>query len=236
VLEKAREQAGQEADNLRQEVDEVRRALARARQPLEALKPVQQRVEEITTTVQQAVAREDAPQAEGLPLRLGEKVRVRSIRMEGVITAIGESDVEVQVGNLRVRARLGDLQRRGEPDEPRAEGALASGKTTLTAAASGAKGASKASQTATPYYPSPGMEIDLRGQRAEDAVDALERYLEAAYLAGLPFVRIIHGKGTGRLRQVIRESLGASPHVKSHGPGLEQEGGDGVTVAKLHID
>jgi DNA mismatch repair protein MutS2 len=156
-------------------VDEVRRALARARQPLEALKPVQQRVEEITTTVQQVVAREDVPQAEGLPLRLGEKVRVRSIRMEGVITAIGESDVEVQVGNLRVRARLGDLQRRGETDAAKAEAAPATGgKTTLTAAASGAKGPSKgAAQTATPYYPSPGMEIDLRGQRAEDAVDAL---------------------------------------------------------------
>ena len=47
----------------------------------------------------------------------------------------------------------------------------------------------------------------------EDALDALERYLESAYLAGLPFVRIIHGKGTGRLRQVIREELAKSAFV-----------------------
>ncbi len=77
------------------------------------------------------------------------------------------------------------------------------------------------------------MELDLRGQRVEDALDALDRYLESAYLAGLPFVRIIHGKGTGRLRQVIRESLGKSTHVKSWSPGEDKEGGEGVTVAKL---
>ena len=80
------------------------------------------------------------------------------------------------------------------------------------------------------------MEIDLRGQRAEDALDALDRYLESAFLAGLPFVRIIHGKGTGRLRQVIREALASSPHVKSWESGGDKEGGDGVTVAKLKED
>ena len=79
------------------------------------------------------------------------------------------------------------------------------------------------------------MELDLRGQRAEDALDALDRYLESAYLAGLPFVRIIHGKGTGRLRQVIREALGQSPHVKNWESGGDKEGGDGVTVARLAV-
>lgn len=77
------------------------------------------------------------------------------------------------------------------------------------------------------------MELDLRGQRAEDALDALEHYLDAAYLAGLPFVRIIHGKGTGRLREVVRQSLSGHPHVRSFESGGEKEGGDGVTVAKL---
>lgn len=79
------------------------------------------------------------------------------------------------------------------------------------------------------------MELDLRGQRAEDATDALDRYLESAYLAGLPFVRIIHGKGTGRLREVVRELLAQSPHVKNWESGGEKEGGDGVTVAHLAV-
>ena len=80
------------------------------------------------------------------------------------------------------------------------------------------------------------MEIDLRGQRAEDALEALERYLESAYLAGLPFVRVIHGKGTGKLRAVIREALAASGHVKSWENGMEKEGGEGVTVARLRTE
>jgi DNA mismatch repair protein MutS2 len=79
------------------------------------------------------------------------------------------------------------------------------------------------------------MELDIRGQRGEDALEALDRYLESAYLAGLPFVRIIHGKGTGRLRQLIREALGQSPHVKSHEAGGDKEGGEGVTIAKLAV-
>jgi DNA mismatch repair protein MutS2 len=84
-------------------------------------------------------------------------------------------------------------------------------------------------------HPSPGLELDIRGQTVEDALPELERYLDAAYLAGLPWVRIIHGKGTGKLRQGVREYLRASEVVKSHESGKENEGGDGVTVVKLAL-
>jgi DNA mismatch repair protein MutS2 len=228
VLEKARAQAEDEAENLRLEMEQVRRELTRARQPLEALKPVQQRVEEIAETVQQVVARQQVIESssEQRALRPGDKVRVRSIKMDGVISAVGESDVEVQVGNLRVRARLSDLLRQGEVEPPTklegGKGAPAGGRTTYT--------------SASPFRPSPGMEIDLRGQRVEDALDALDRYIESAYLAGLPFVRIIHGKGTGRLREVMRVALSGSPHVKRWESGGDKEGGDGVTVAHLAVE
>jgi DNA mismatch repair protein MutS2 len=77
------------------------------------------------------------------------------------------------------------------------------------------------------------MELDLRGQRADDALDALDRYLDSAYLSGMPFVRIIHGKGTGRLREVVRQALHQNPHVRSFESGGDKEGGEGVTVVKL---
>ena len=77
------------------------------------------------------------------------------------------------------------------------------------------------------------MEVDLRGLMAEDALDKMERYLEQAFLAGLPWVRIIHGKGTGRLRQAVREALRGHEYVKSFEEGGDKEGGAGVTVAKL---
>ena len=57
--------------------------------------------------------------------------------------------------------------------------------------------------------------------------------MERAYLAGLPWVRIIHGKGTGKLRDVVRQALSQHPHVQSYEGGKRGEGGEGVTVAKL---
>ncbi len=80
------------------------------------------------------------------------------------------------------------------------------------------------------------MELDIRGQRADDALEALQNYLDSAYLAGQPFVRIIHGKGTGRLRQVIRDALKQSSQVKGFETGQESEGGDGVTVAFMRTE
>lgn len=80
---------------------------------------------------------------------------------------------------------------------------------------------------------SPGMELDLRGQRADDALTELERFLDAAYLAGMPFVRIIHGKGTGKLRDAVRQALQGHTYVRSFEGGGEKEGGEGVTIVKL---
>lgn len=229
ILERARLKSEAEAANLQDEMNELRRQLARARQPLEALKPLHEQVTDLAEKAQRVVERQSVQETNPRPLHLGDKVRVRSIKMEGVITAMSDADYEVQVGNLRVRARQNDIQRAGEPEVAVLEEAAS--RTTLSRGNAPAK-ATKPAASAT-YYPSPGMELDLRGQRAEDALEALDRYLESAYLAGLPFVRIIHGKGTGRLRQVIREALGQSPHVKSWESGSDNEGGEGVTVAKL---
>ena len=135
------------------------------------------------------------------------------------MTALGESDAEVQIGTVRMRARLSDLFRKSEKqtvdDRPK----------TVTSQPS--------STVHRPSSVSPGLEVDLRGLMADDALDKMERYLEQAFLAGLPFVRIIHGKGTGRLRQAVREALRGHEYVKSFEEGGDKEGGEGVTVAKL---
>jgi DNA mismatch repair protein MutS2 len=77
------------------------------------------------------------------------------------------------------------------------------------------------------------MEVDLRGLMSEDALDKMERYLEQAFLSGLPFVRIIHGKGTGKLRQAVRQALRGHEYVGSFEEGGSTEGGEGVTVAMM---
>jgi DNA mismatch repair protein MutS2 len=84
-----------------------------------------------------------------------------------------------------------------------------------------------------PAAESPGIEISLRGMRADDALDTLEKYLDRAYLAGLPYVRVVHGKGTGTLRKLARELLRQHPLVAAVQEAAPHEGGEGVTIAKL---
>ncbi len=78
-----------------------------------------------------------------------------------------------------------------------------------------------------------GSELHLIGRTADEAREALEKYLDDAFLAGLPTVRIIHGKGTGRLRRAVHELLAGHPLVAAHRSGALHEGGEGATVAQL---
>jgi DNA mismatch repair protein MutS2 len=206
VLEKARSEASVEVQSLQNELRELRRLLIRARQPLDALQIVEEKVAALEESVEFPIERQ-APRRQvpslsdailNRPVRLGDKVRLRTLNTQGVVTSIGEEEAEIQVGILRVRTRLSDLQPIAESDH-----------------------ASHPEPSPTRDYPttssigmpaSPGFELDLRGRRADDALEALERYLDSAYLAGLPFVRIIHGKGTGKLRQAVRQALQNHPH------------------------
>lgn len=221
MMEETRQEAEAEIEGLREEMENLRRKLAKARQPLEVVDEVEEIVEELEEKVAEPVVRKEPKKPVRKPkgpLRLGEKVHLRSIDQDGVVTAIGEEELEVQIGMLRIRARLSDVIRKGDPEpaaEPKPE-KTKNGKITLPKT-----------------HESPGVELDIRGHRIDEGLDVLDRYLERAYLAGLPFVRIIHGKGTGRLRESVRQELGSNPHVTRFESGGQAEGGEGVTVAHL---
>jgi len=221
MMEETRREAEAEIEGLREEMENLRRKLAKAGQPLEVIDEVEEIVEELEEKVAEPIVRKEPKKPVRKPkgpLRLGEKVHLRSIDQDGVVTAIGEEEIEVQIGMLRIRARLSDVIRKGEPEtpaEPKPE-KIKNGKITLPKT-----------------HESPGVELDIRGYRVDEGLDVLDRYLERAYLAGLPFVRIIHGKGTGRLRESVRQELGSNPHVTRFESGGQAEGGEGVTVAHL---
>src|SRR5688572_12656439 len=231
VLARARAEGELEVAVLKQNIESLRQQLKKAKQPLEALKEIEEKIEEIEEKIEAPVERRRtidhrpspstlAPGASAgvvnRPLSLGERVTVGTLNAEGVVTALGESDAEVQIGSLRVRTRLVDLVRKaGGPtidDRPQ----------TMV---NRPKGSSVVS--------SPGLEINLRGKLVDEGLDELERYLERAYSAGLLFVRIVHGKGTGKLRDAVRNALKASPYVTSFEEPKENEGGAGVTVANI---
>lgn len=238
VLARARAEAELEVAVLKRNLGRLKTELKKLRQPVDALQALEQKLDALEAKAAAPVPRQEPEQPTNAltPFRLGEKVVLRSLGSEGIITALSESDAEVQVGPLRVRARLGELTRKTE-----AEAALSQASATEPKPRTARR---RLSQEASPPAPrplntlaaSPGLELDLRGQRAEEALSLLQNYLEKAYLAGMPFVRIIHGKGTGILRQQVRAALKDHEYVLSFEEGHPNEGGDGVTVVKLVRD
>jgi DNA mismatch repair protein MutS2 len=240
VLEKARQQAEEQLEEVQDELREVRRQLARSRQPLEVIEQIEEKLADLEDSVAPPVERripETTHSSLKRPIRLGDKVRLHSLNTQGVVTSLGEDDAEVSVGVLRIRARLSELQLLGdEATQTSGPGGLPTARELMDASRlqPPAERTTSVHPAGTQIYSeSPGIELDLRGKRSDEALDALERYLDSAYLAGLPWVRIIHGKGTGKLRLAVREALSHNPHVKSYESGGDKEGGEGVTVAKL---
>ncbi len=85
----------------------------------------------------------------------------------------------------------------------------------------------------TKRHPTPPNEVRLRHLTVDEALIKLDQFLHDSFMAGLYQVRVVHGKGTGTLRQVVREKLAKHPLVKSYRPGGYGEGGEGVTIATL---
>jgi len=227
VLAKARAEGELEVAILKKNIDSLKSQLKKAKQPLEVLKIIEEKVEAIEQKIEAPVERRSKTEDNGpltvyRPLSLGERVTVSTLNTEGVVTALGESDAEVQIGSLRVRARLVDLVRKGREEE------IPDGKTKEER-----KQIPEGSERMTVSSKSPGLELNLRGKLVDEGLDELERYLERAYSAGLLFVRIVHGKGTGRMRDAVRKALKESSYVASFEEPKDNEGGAGVTVAKM---
>lgn len=221
VLAKARAEGELEVAVLRSNIDSLKSQLKKAKQPLEAIKSIEEKIEKVETKIAAPVERkpDQSPISNLQSLKLGERVTVSALNAEGVVTALGESDAEVQIGSLRVRARMAELQRKGRGEEIQ-EGKKIEERT---------EGSNQSSVSSK----SPGLELNLRGKLVDEGLDELEKYLERAYSAGLLFVRIVHGKGTGKMRDAVRNALKGSEYVTSFEEPKDNEGGAGVTIAKM---
>ena len=231
VLEQARAEGELEVEVLKAQLGMLKEELKKAHQPLDALREIEEKVEELQEKVEAPVKRRKTVDRRPSstvqrPLSIGDKVILRTLGTEGTITSLDKDEAEVQAGSLRMRVPLEELKRKTEEpaevnDRPSAKKRQPEPQSPVV------------NRKSSILSSSPGLELDLRGQRAEDALDMLNSYLEKAYMSGLPFVRIIHGKGTGKLRQEVRAALKDHPQVASFEEGGPKEGGEGVTVAKL---
>jgi DNA mismatch repair protein MutS2 len=149
---------------------------------------------------------------------VGDRVRLHALNQEARIAGIEGDTLEVMLGNFKTRVNRDEVEWIGR------------GRETVAGPAT-----TGASVWKVGVRESPGMQLDLRGWRAEQVIPELERYLNDAYLSGLRTVRIVHGKGTGVLRQVVREYLEGTSLVENFETADVREGGDGATVAYLAV-
>lgn len=159
--------------------------------------------------------------------QVGDGVLVRSLGLRGEIVSVDAEDhiAEVQIGGFRVQVRFDELQR----EQPTRRGVGHFRKTND-------QGGHRPPAARAISLPAVRRDVptsfDVRGWRTAEVATGLERYLNDAYLAGLSQVRIIHGKGSGALRQVVHEFLRTHPLVSSFRSG-GLDGGEGVSVVSL---
>ena len=162
----------------------------------------------------------DHPVLKESQLKLGESVRIVSMGLKGTISSKPDKDgnLYIQCGIMRTKANIRDLVLIKEDD----------GKAAMkkfygrTSSGGGKMDLSKASNIRT--------EINLIGKNSDDAIAALDKYLDDAYMSHLNNVRVVHGKGAGILRQAVHSHLKSVPYVKSFKLGEFGEGDAGVTI------
>lgn len=148
-------------------------------------------------------------------VNVGDQVKVLSYGQTGVITKkLTDHDYEVQIGIIKVKVTDRDIER-------------------IETAKTGKQVAKKVRATSSLRRSNAHSELDLRGERYDDAMTDLDRYIDSVLLAGLDTVTIIHGIGTGAIRKGVWNYLRSSHHVKSFNYAPANEGGNGATIVRL---
>jgi DNA mismatch repair protein MutS2 len=153
-------------------------------------------------------------ESEGL-IVAGDTVRLKETDLQATVLSVSEEtqEVEVMAGKVKLKLGLDGIEK--------------------MPAGTGGQAASAPRKIVRPPAKVITRELDLRGRRADEVEVVLDGYLNDATLASLSEVRIIHGIGTGTVRQIVRDFLSAHPLVKSFRTGKPDEGGDGATMVSL---
>ena len=246
----ARQKAADEArtmikraqDKVDNTIAELRKASTEGRQTERA----RQKIRDIGADLQRAIERQAEPEEPrevelmpNRPLRRGDRVRITTLDMTGEVLEDqldGQNgQLPVQVGAMRVSVPASTLRLMGGPGQP------ASVAKPVAVAASNAPSRPKLADAPSDLGGNVAIaktaamtsQLTLLGQRADEAVQNVEKYIDDSYAAGLTNVRIVHGKGTGALRRAVQDFLRDNPLVASYATAHPDEGGAGATVVEL---
>ncbi|HET6647094.1 MAG TPA: Smr/MutS family protein [Pyrinomonadaceae bacterium] len=156
-------------------------------------------------------------------IEVGDQVRLRSFGSIGIVDSVKDDEAEVRVKSLRFREKLENLELVQETTPAKREGGRFSKLRPTNNAAIQFKSSEDMARS----------ELNVIGQRTDEAVDAVDKFLDAASLGGMTQLRIVHGHGTGALRRAISELLKDHPHVSRFSAAPQDQGGSGATVVEL---
>jgi DNA mismatch repair protein MutS2 len=215
IKKRLQEQFSRARAEVQATVDEVKRE-----QKLIKAKEAKERLMELETRAQADLA----PVAASIPLEqlgAGDQVEIGGLGMTGTLLEAprGKKRVRVKVGEGELLATVANLTGVGRASESRP----------MPAPVSMSQPAAKCRA----YHAEEHLVVDVRGHAADEALEHVTAALDRATLEGAPFLRIIHGHGTGKLKAALRTYLRDSPYVAHARPGDRGEGGDGVTIVTI---
>ena len=218
MMRKSREDARRLMENTRRESEAILSDLRRLRKSAgtEAdVNGVRKRLDKDMDELAEGLKtnQEDASQAPKT-VNPGDRVKILTINQEGTVLSKPDDkgDVQLQAGIMKFKANLSQLRLLKKTEEKQ--------KTSVMAKTGAMERTVR-------------MECDVRGMTLDEAILTVDQYLDAAIMAGMGEVSIIHGKGTGVLRSGIQQELRRHPHVKKQRLGIYGEGEDGVTIVTL---
>jgi len=212
IMEKARADAMYTVQKARQEAEALLKTMQASKESEEARRQMREKLGEIEADIGPAVEKPTRKPPENL--RRGDRVFVHSLNQNGTISTPpnDKGEVQIQAGIMKIRVHISDLS-------------LAEEEAKEKFAPAGGKGGGKIGKAM--HIKS---EVDLRGMLPEEATSVAGKYLDDAFLGGLSMCTLIHGKGTGAVRNAVHTLLKRHPHVKEYRLGKYGEGETGVTV------
>ncbi|MBI2913939.1 MAG: Smr/MutS family protein [Chloroflexi bacterium] len=228
LLERTRQEMEAELAQARARVRDALRELERAErlsvfERAAAVEAAQEQVAAVEESLKKLERRRKRPRRGPLPaIEPGDRLYLRDLPLPGEALSAPDTqgELEVKLGALRARISVRQIERVEKPGAEEVEKRK--------------EEIGHRPRAPISHFPSPiSPELDLRGLAVDEALPLIDQRLDEAFRAGVPQVRLVHGKGTGTLRAAVRQMLSKHPLVRSHAPAEPRKGGDGVTVVEL---